>query len=422
MVSKCPCVTVAVCCLLGLTALKAEDWPQWRGPGRAGRIASSSPFPESFPADLKVPWRIKIGEGLASPVMAAGKVVYLDHQQGKEVVHAVTADTGSPLWDTPLDEAFKDSQGPVGPRCTPVIDEDRVYVQSCKGELKCLSMRTGRQLWHANYLKDFGAVFIGEKGQAQGASRHGYNGSPLVEGSRLYALAGGTNGAGIVCFQKETGEVLWKSLDDGAAYAPPIIATFDESKQVIAFTADSLVGLHYRDGEVLWRVPLKTTFARHVTTPVVIGNSVFVASHEFGLVKVKVTGKDRNWQAKQEWVLKEAAFNFASPVAIGEHLYGLGPSKNIICVDTKAGKVAWSKEGFINTTASKAWASFLATHDNLLALTDSGLLLLLEVSPAECTEISRAQICGNNWCYPAYADGRLYLRDNRELMCVVVVP
>jgi outer membrane protein assembly factor BamB len=420
MVSKCRIAVLSALCACCLVSSRAEDWGQWRGPNRSGRVPSDWPVPETFSGDLKVNWRVKIGEGLASPVVSGGKVVYLDHQEGKEVVHAVNMETGSPLWDAPLDDAFKDSQGPIGPRCTPVIHEDLVYAQSCKGELQCFSLRSGRKLWGVNYQKKFGSVFIGEKGQAQGASRHGYNGAPVVDGERLFAVVGGTNEAGIVCFNKETGKVLWKSQKETAAYAPPIIANFDEVKQVVAFTADSLLSVSADKGKLLWRVPLKTTLARHVTTPTILGDSVYVGSHELGLVRVKVTAKDGKFQAKQEWALKEAAFNFASPVALGDQLYGLGPKKNLVCVDPK-GEVLWSKEGYFTTDAGKAWASFLVMQDNLLMLTDSGQLVLLGAGPRECHEISRTQVCGANWCYPAYADGRLYLRDNRELICVTLV-
>src|SRR4051812_20084847 len=134
MVSKCRFAVLSALCACCLVAAQAEDWGQWRGPGRSGRVPTDWPVPDTLSADLKVNWRLKIGEGLASPVIASGKVVYLDHQQGKEVVHAVSMETGSPLWDAPLDEAFKDSQGPVGPRCTPVINDDLVFAQSCRGE------------------------------------------------------------------------------------------------------------------------------------------------------------------------------------------------------------------------------------------------------------------------------------------------
>src|SRR5438477_540098 len=103
------------------------------------------------------------------------------------------------------------------------------------------------------------------------------------------ALAGGTNGAGVVCFNKKTGKVLWKSQDEIAAYAPPIVAELAGKRQMIAFMAAALLGLDLADGHLLWRLPLKTSLARHVTTAVVIGDSVYVASHEIGLVRARIS-------------------------------------------------------------------------------------------------------------------------------------
>src|SRR5258706_5842370 len=229
------------CCIV--PNLFSSDWPQWRGPFRTGHVPESTPVPISLPSEGNVVWRAKIGEGLASPVIAGDVVVYADDQRGKETVHAANLRDGKLLWSAPLDDAFKDSQGPQGPRCTPVIDQERIYAQSCKGELLCLALRDGKQLWRANYVTDFGAIFIGEKGQAQGATRHGYNGSPVIDGDRLVAMAGGTNGASLVCFDKFTGRVLWESQNDVAAYAPLIIAQIAGSKEVIAFTAVAVIGV-----------------------------------------------------------------------------------------------------------------------------------------------------------------------------------
>ncbi len=122
--------------------------------------------------------------------------------------------------------------------------------------------------------------------------------------------------------------------------------------------------------------PLKTTFARHVTTPVVIGDTVLVASHELGLVSIKLTHTGADWQAAQAWISKNSAINFSSPVAVGNYLYGLGPAKNFMCVDVKTGKQAWSREGYINTSAGQAHAGFIVMGANILALTDGGQIVL----------------------------------------------
>ena len=404
--------------LLCLHTARAADWPQWRGPDRTGHAPAGAAVPGKIPAEPKSLWRVPVGDGLASPVMSGGKVVYLDNQQGRETVHAVAADTGKILWSAPLDDTFKDSQSTPGPRCTPLVNDGRVYAQSCRGELKCLDLRDGRLLWRVNYVTNFGAVFIGEKGTAAGAVRHGYDGSPLIDGAHLITVAGGTNGEAVVCLDKQTGKPVWRSQSDVPAYAPPILATVAGQRQVIAFTVDGLIGLDPVGGKLFWRVPFKTTYGRHVTTPVVSGDVVAISSHQFGLVGARVTRAGREFSATPAWTNKEAAINFSSPVIVDGFLYGVGPAKNLVCVEMGTGRTAWTKSGYINTSADKAHASFIVMGKNILVLTDGGQLVLIAADSKECRELGRAQVSGNTWCNPAYADGKLWLRDAKELLCV----
>ena len=114
--------------------------------------------------------------------------------------------------------------------------------------------------------------------------------------------------------------------------------------------------------------------------------------------------------------------NFSSPVAAGNFIYGLGPAKDIVCVDATTGRQMWAREGYFSSSASKAYASFLVMGENVLILTDGGQLVLMAADPKEFREIGRVQVCGFTWCNPAYARGRLFLRDVRELLCVALVP
>ena len=414
---------VVVFHFIGLAA-SAADWPHWRGPLHDGHVSPGVAVPDSFPAEPGIVWRSKVGDGLASPIVAEGKVFHLDNQNGLETLHALDQGTGAELWHASIDSVAKDSQSLPGPRCTPLYDSARIYAQSCRGELQCRAAMDGKLIWRVNYVTNFGAVFIGEKGAAQGAARHGYNGAPVIDGDQLITLAGGTNGASLVCLDKVTGKIVWQSQDDAAAYAPPVVATLGNSQEVIAFTCAGLVGVDRRDGKRLWRVPMTTTFSRHVTTPTIAGDIVMVSSHEFGLTGVRHAdgGAKAQLTAERIWTSKEAAINFSSPVVVGEYLYGIGPSKNLICVEAATGKVQWSKTGYSVSDSGKAHASFLVMGKNLLLLTDGGMLALVAADPKEFREISRAQVCGKTWCNPAWADGKLYLRDGKELMAVALIP
>jgi outer membrane protein assembly factor BamB len=397
--------------MLFVGAAFAADWPQWRGPCGTGHAAPNEIRIERLPVEPKTLWKIKAGEGLASPIVANGRAFLFENQGGKETLRAVDVISARELWATPIDDVFKDSQGPSGPRCTPVVDGDRVYVQSCRGELQCLAVADGRKLWGVNFTKEFGATFIGEKGAAQGAARHGNNGAPVIDGERLFAQVGSTNGASVVCFDKKSGHVIWKSQNDVAGYAAPVIATIAGVKQLVSFTADGLIGLGSDRGELLWRVPVKTAFSRHATTPVVFEDIVVVSSHQVGLMGIRIARSGERLEATQAWISKPASMNFASPVAVGRQLYGLGPARNVVCVDIPTGKMLWSKDGFFTTSADKAHAAFLVIGRNILMLTDGGTLVLFAADAQEFRELGRAQVCGANWCNPAYVDGTLFLRE-----------
>jgi outer membrane protein assembly factor BamB len=153
---------------------------------------------------------------------------------------------------------------------------------------------------------------------------------------------------------------------------------------------------------------------------------VLAGSYKAGLVGVKVSPAVAGLKANWIWTNKALAMNFASPVVVGRHLYGLGPTRNIFCVEVETGKLAWSKEGYFRTSADAAHASFIAMEQNILICTDAGELVLMAGDPVAFHELGRAQVCGLNWCNPAYVDGRLYVRDGIKatgnLFCVELMP
>lgn len=408
-----------------MSSCLAADWPGWRGPKRDGHAADGAVLPKSLPLQPRRVWQLKVGEGLASPVVAGETVYYLDAQGDKEVVHAIARETAAERWAVPLDGTFKNGQTAPGPRCTPLVDGDRVYVQSCNGEFQCLSVGDGKLLWRVNFTRDYHAGVPAERGVAKGAQRHGFTAAPWVDGQRLIALVGDTQGAGVVCFDKLTGKVLWKSQNDRAANAAPITAVVggQPPKQVIAFTVEGLIGLDLGGGELLWRVPITTTYGRHVMTPVVVGNLAIVGSKEESLMGIELvrSGTEGKWASTVKWQAKEQLVNFSSPVEVDGYIYGLGPSKNLFCVEANSGKTLWSKEGFSQKPAENAHLSILVLGKTLLLLTETGSLVLVAADPTSFRELGRAQVCGSNWCNPAYADGRVYLRDSRELICLDLI-
>ena len=401
-------------CALTATA-SGSDWPQWRGPARDGVTARSSPVPASLSPEPKVLWRKKVGGGHSSPVIARGTLIYLDEDGVNEVAHALDAATGKELWALPFATMYRDEWG-AGPRSTPIIDGDRLYVQSCNGEFRCLGLADGHTIWKTSFEKDFGVVFLGSKANEGTAARRGNNGSGVIDGERIILPVGSTNGASLVCFDKKIGTVIWKSQDDEAAYSSLMIATLAGIKQVVAFTAEALMGVDLQNGKLLWSVPLKTNAKRHVATPVIIGDNVLVNSHTIGLVCLKIEKDGDGQKATEAWVNKDLKINLATSVVVGQYLYNHGPAQNFVCIDSRTGKEMWRHAGF-----GKDYSSTIALGKNLLVLTDLGELVLVAADSSHYNEVARRQVCGKTWSFPAYVDGKLYVRDGRELICLDLI-
>jgi outer membrane protein assembly factor BamB len=394
--------------LLLLTSARpsvAGDWPQWRGPARDGHAAADEIAPATLPREPKVIWRLEIGGGFSSPVVAGGKLAYLDGRDGKEVAHLIDAQTGKELWRVPYAEMYEDEWGP-GPRSTPIIDGERVYIQSCNGEFRCLSLADGKVIWGTSFEKDFGVPFLGSKANEGTASRRGNNGTSVIDGDRIFVPVGSGNGASLVAFDKRSGKVLWKSQNDEAAYSSPMIGTLAGVRQVIYFSADALMGLKTDDGKLLWRVPLKTDAKRHAATPVIYGDSVIVNSQTIGLRCFKITKGPDGLNATPAWVNRDLKINISTPVLAGSNLYSQGTGVNLVCVDANNGNLLWSHDGF-----GERFGAAVAVGKQLLIVSDRGELVLVSADSSKYSELGRLQVCGKTWNSPAYAGGRLFVRE-----------
>lgn len=399
--------------------VQAEDWPQWRGPMATGYLPTKHWMPATLPSTPKTLWKVPLGDGVGSPVVADGRVFIMEQPGDKEILRAFDAATGKDLWQHEVDKAYGDTQG-KGSRSTPTVSVNRIYVTSCRGEFQCLDVKDGKVLWRKNFVTDYGALFYGETKDllANGASRHGNNGSPILLGKNILIQAGGTNGASVVSLNQITGKENWRAENDQAGYAGAFLGKVAGVEQAIFFTAHGVIGLNPDSGKLLWRFPIDTKFARHVTTPVIFEDIVTVSSHMHGVFGIRISRDGKGFKVEQAWLNKNAAINFACPVLVGEHLYGVGPTKNIICVSAKTGEIAWSKDTLINSAAGKAYAGMIVAGKNIIMLTDTGALIQFAADPKEYREVSRTQICGNNWTNPALTDGVVYVRDNKFISAV----
>ncbi len=402
------------------TSLTAADWSQWRGPNRDGH--TSYPI-AALPKEPKTLWSIPIGNGQASPLVVGDKVIYLDEQASQEVAHAVNIKTGKELWHTAVGESepFENAYG-TGPRCTPLVDGDRVYTQTCRGEFRCLALADGKVVWKTSFATDWDAPFFGNKSNAPEAKetasrRHGNNGSPVIDGDRIFVAVGSPTKGTLVAFDKKSGKVLWTAGKENTAYSALMVGTLAGVRQVVHLTGDSLMGVDVASGKILWQTPVKTGAKRHVLTPLLADNSVTISSSSIGLTKFSVSKDSGGLKVEPAWKNDKVKITLATPVLVNGHLYGLGTGGNkteFICVDFKTGELKWSQPGFSD------YAAVIATGDKLLVQDMAGTLTLLKASPEKFEELGRVQVCGNTWSHPAIADGKIYQRDKKQLFALEI--
>jgi outer membrane protein assembly factor BamB len=392
--------------LLCIPAVVAGDWPQWLGPNGDGTTPEIvKPWAES----PKVAWKMPVGEGHSSPVVAADKVFLHAKVAGKdeEKLTIFEAATGKEVGSSVQPRKKFSSVFGLGPRATPIVTPDGTIVTF--GVTGILNAQGSASNWLKDTLETNKVANL----------KFGVSASPIIDGDRVIVAVGG-KGASLVAYNLKNGEVAGKTLNDPASYASPILIEQGGKKLLVALTADAIVAVQPTDGQQVWRFPFSDTIAESSTTPVKVGDRLIASSITLGSVSLKLTEKDGKPAVEKEWSNRELTCYFSTPAAVGDHLYMVtgsllpGAGVTLQCVETATGKSVWEHK-----KVGKYHAALLRTGDNkLLMHSDSGELVLIDPDPKEYRELCRAKICGQTWAHPAIANGKLYVRDARELICV----
>lgn len=385
----------------------AADWPQFLGPARNG-ISPEADISVSWPKEgPKILWKTKVGRGWSGPVLASNRVVVFHRLDDRETVECLSAATGSPLWSSRYATTYRDDFGvDDGPRATPAIDGDRLFTLGADGVLNCWDFASGTNLWRVETRRQFTA----DKGF------FGIACSPLVESNAVILNIGGSEGAGVVAFDKGTGQVLWKATDEPASYSSPVAATINGRRYVFVFARNGLVALEPKTGRVLWNFTWRPRIQASVSAaaPLVIDDRIFIsASYDTGAALLRFN------EAKPAvlWSGDEILSNhYATSVCQNGFLYGFDgrqeESCRLRCVELKTGKVRWSEDGF-------GAGTLMLAGDKLIILHERGELIAAKASPDKFTLLSRAQIIGSDVrAHPALANGLFYARDKASLVCV----
>ncbi len=406
-------LTGILCAMAVFSAMPgtALDWPQWLGPGRDGVSAETDLLLQWPDAGLKVSWSRPLGKGFSAVSVADGRLftMFADSTGGEFAV-CLDAASGEELWRLRTGGYYKETQGGDGPRSTPTVDGEVVYVLGAEGRLFALQASTGEEHWQKDLAEEFGSD----------VPKWGFSTSPLVEGQLLLVEVGGVDGnmlvdmvidrtanATAVALDKTTGRTLWTALDDKMSYSSPIAYAVDGERQIAFINAYALVGLAVDDGNERWRFPWKTRWDVSAATPVFMPpDRIFISSGDKGaVVRVSANGVDEVWKNSK---LKN---HFGTSIHIDGHLYGFDNSI-LKCIDAGNGEERWKSRGYAKGT-------LIAAAGHLIVLGEQGNLGLVEATPTDFVEKANVPLMkGRCWTVPSLADGVLYVRDEAEIVAV----
>ncbi|HUP22371.1 MAG TPA: PQQ-binding-like beta-propeller repeat protein [Thermoanaerobaculia bacterium] len=385
--------------------LGAADWSQWRGPNRSGHVGDPLPVLTGKPTQA---WKVEVGEGHSSPVVADG-VVYQHARQGEEeVVLALDLGTGHQLWRQATSTPYQMNPAAVahgkGPKSTPVVAGTRVCTLGISGALSCFDRVSGRLLWR-HYFEGRFPTTAPEFGTAM---------SPMVVGDALVAHVGGLEEGAIAAFRLEDGVEVWRWSGDGPGYASPVIATLgDGPPQLVTQTRAHLVGLDAESGQLLWMVPFETAYDQNSVTPVVFGDTVIFSGLDQGTFALRVRREAGSWTATEVWRNADVPQYMSSPVLHDGLLFGLSHLKRgqLFCLDAATGGTVWLSEGRIGVNAS-----LLLAGDRLVVSTTDGVLLVGSASRSEWQPESRHEIATTPvWAHPAPVRDGILVKDRTTL-------
>ena len=386
----------------------AGDWPQILGPHRNGQAEGEQliAWPAAGPETV---WQVDVGHGFAGVAVSQGRLVLFHRLASELVAESLDAATGKRQWKVTFPTKYASTiSSDDGPRCVPLIHDGSVFLVGPGGELACVALETGKQVWFRQIYQELKAP----------DGYFGAGSSPIVEGGKLLLNVGGSSGAGLVAFSLADGKTLWKATDEAASYSSPVAATIGDVRHVVFVTRLNVVSVDPQTGSVRFRFPFGARGPTvNAANPLILGDHVFVsASYGVGAQWAKVGAK----QATKVWESDDVmSSQYATCMEKDGYLYGIDGRQDVgvarlRCFEPRSGKVQWTQEGF-------GTGNLILADGKLLIMKTDGDLVLAEPSPQEFRPLASAKMFDTTvQALPALAGGLLFARDTKTLKCLVV--
>lgn len=386
--------------LLLATTAHAGDWPQILGPMRNGK-SSQERIAVKWPAQgPRLIWKHAIGQGYAGAAIVDNIVVVFHRVGNQERIEAISLESGTTKWTADFDALYRGGvDADLGPRCVPVIANQKVYAFGAAGDLHCVSLSSGQKIWTRELYQDFS----GDEGY------FGAGSTPIVIDARILVNVGGRK-AGIVSLDAATGKTVWAKTNEQASYSAPTVFGDQAHQRVVFVTRLNAVLLDPEDGRITATVPFgKRGPTVNAATPLVeSGNLFLTASYGSGAIWAKLTANSVSPEWSNDNTLSS---QYNTPIFSGGYLYGIHGREDsapaeMRCVEAKTGRVAWRQKNF-------GCCSFILADEKMIGLKNNGQLVLIEPNPKSYKQLAASKLpAPTTRALPALSNGRLIVRDS----------
>lgn len=389
---------------LSARVFPGDEWPQWRGPKRDG-ISQDTNLLKKWPGDgPKLLWRIPLGTGYSCVAVAGNKAYTMFDDGDDEFAICVDAKSGQERWRFRTDKRYYNAQG-GGSRVTPLIDGNLAYFIGGHARMYALDKESGTVVWQRDIITEFGGTL----------REFGYTSNPVILGELLVVEGCGAANRSFIAFEKNSGDLVWSSQTEPPGYSSPIVVEIDGVRQVIFFAGTRIAALSPKNGDLLWSYPWPSDFNENVATPLYLSaNTIFFSSgHPKGkgaaVLRIDTYGND--FMVKTLWKSNVMQNHFSTAIFYNGFIFGMDQTI-LKCIKASNGEELWRKSGF-------GEGALILADGKLIVLGSRGRLALVHATPEGYREISSARVLrGRSLTPPALAYGKLYLRNEREMICL----
>lgn len=392
---------LAVVCLTLLpVAASAADWPQYRGPGRDGKLSSFVP-PETWPEAVNVSWKVEVGAGDASPALADGRLFLHTRQGDEEIVRAVDAKTGDVIWSDryPATKVTGPAVSHGGPRSTPTVADGKVVTLGVGNVVSCYQAGDGTLLWRKEEFPGQWPMFFASM-------------SPLlIDGLAITHVGGVENGA-LIAYRLESGDEVWRWEGDAPGYASPVVAILGGVRQLVTLTDKYLVGIAIDGGKELWRTDFQgTPRSANAISPIVAGDLVVISGAGRGTRAFRVLGDRGSFTIEELWANDKVSSRFVTSVLKSDALYGMSDRGNLFSMELSSGEVLW-----LDGERHGNFGALIDGGSVLLALTENSELLVFAPSTESYQEIASLALADSRTYSHPIVDGHsIYIKTLEHL-------